>query len=512
MSLPINIEELLNGNTIEWDRIELKKSWNPEHIIHTLCAYANDINNWDGGYIIIGVEEENGVAKLPPYGININQLDTIQRKLIELSHKIIPYYTTVSQPYIKDGKHILVIWASAGDFRPYKCPVSLGKKREEKAYYIRKGSKTIKVLSGSEDEKRLLELTARVPYDDRINQTATIDDLSLALIQVYLKKVKSALYEESTKIPFEELCLQMKIVKGTKENIRPTNAGILLFNEHPEQFFRGAQIELVVHKGKVGKDYLEKIFTGPIDKQVKDSLEFIKNNIIHEQVSKVEGQPEAIRFYNYPYQAIEESLVNAVFHKSYERENPVEVQIHDNKIEIISFPGPLPPVNKNTLMQRRVIAREYRNRKLGDYLKELDLTEGRGTGFPIIYDSLENNGSPPPVFETDEDLNYFLSVIFIHPLTKIRDINEVKDKELIISHINDTINDTIKKRLIEIIKLILNDEKFSIAKMSIKLKVSEITVKRYISLLKKAGLIYYKGSLKTGYFKITDSFSEKLKK
>jgi len=54
MALPINIDELLHGNTIEWDRIELKKGWNPENIIHSLCAYANDINNWDGGYIIVG--------------------------------------------------------------------------------------------------------------------------------------------------------------------------------------------------------------------------------------------------------------------------------------------------------------------------------------------------------------------------------------------------------------------------------------------------------------------------
>ena len=69
MALPINIDELLHGNTVEWDRIELKKSWNPEIILHSLCAYANDINNWDGGYIIIGVEEENGVAKLPPFGL-----------------------------------------------------------------------------------------------------------------------------------------------------------------------------------------------------------------------------------------------------------------------------------------------------------------------------------------------------------------------------------------------------------------------------------------------------------
>lgn len=99
MALPININELLNGHTVEWDRIELKKGWNPEDIIHSLCAYANDINNWDGGYIIVGVEEENGMAKLPPFGLNSEQMDSFQKKLIELSYKISPSYIPVSQPY-----------------------------------------------------------------------------------------------------------------------------------------------------------------------------------------------------------------------------------------------------------------------------------------------------------------------------------------------------------------------------------------------------------------------------
>ena len=79
MALPINIENILHHKTIEWDRIELKKGWNPEDIIHSLCAYANDINNWDGGYIVIGVEEESGVAKLPPFGIESSLLDGIQK-------------------------------------------------------------------------------------------------------------------------------------------------------------------------------------------------------------------------------------------------------------------------------------------------------------------------------------------------------------------------------------------------------------------------------------------------
>ncbi|MBC8487112.1 MAG: KTSC domain-containing protein [Bacteroidetes bacterium] len=441
MALPINIDELLHGHTVEWDRVELKKGWNPENIIHSLCAYANDINNWDGGYIIVGVEEENGKAKLPPVGLKSDQLDVIQKKLIELSFKISPAFIPVSQPYIKDGKHILIIWAPAGDNRPYKAPVSLSEKKSEKAWYIKRGSKTLKVKDGSEYERRLLELTARIPFDDRINQGATLDNLSLQLIQSHLKEVMSPLYNESTKIHFQDLCKQMKIAKGPDENLRPTNVGLLLFNEHPDNFFAGAKIELVLHKGKVGKDYVEKIFTGPIVKQVRDVLNFINTNIIQEQVSKSPRQAEAVRFFNYPYQAIEEVLVNAVYHRSYERENPVEIQIHPDKIEILSFPGPIPPVDKEMLKKERIVTREYRNRKLGGFLKELKLTEGRGTGFPIIYNSLEINGSPRPIFETDDNRSYFLSTIKIHTLAEQIKIQEAKDDYKDIEWIVNSVGD-----------------------------------------------------------------------
>ena len=474
MALPINIDELLHGNTVEWDRIELKKGWNPEDIIHTLCAYANDINNWDGGYVIIGVEEENGKAKLPPIGLHVQELDAIQKKLIELSHKLIPVYIPVFQPYLINGKHILVVFAPAGDNRPYKAPISLSEKRTERAMFIKRGSKTVKVKDASDDERRLIELTARIPFDDRINQTASIDDLSLRLIQNYLKEVRSSLYDESTKIPFAELCRHLMIAKGSDELLRPTNAGLLLFNEHPEKFFSGAKIDLIIHKNKVGKDYTEKLFTGSIIQQIRDVLQYFKTNIVEELITKSPKQAESIRFFNYPFQAIEEAVVNAVYHKSYERENPVEIQIHKDKIEILSFPGPMPPINQAMLKKQRVVARDYRNRKIGGFLKELKLTEGRGTGLPIIHSSMEENGSPPPVFETDENNTYFLCILPIHPLTpnaqykraidetkyitkKINNLNEINTYlSLSVSEIGDRDKEAIRKEINHMTKMVLN--------------------------------------------------------
>ena len=61
MELEMNVEDLLNKRKLESDRIEFKTGWNPDDIYHSVCAFANDYNNDGGGYIVVGVEEENGI-------------------------------------------------------------------------------------------------------------------------------------------------------------------------------------------------------------------------------------------------------------------------------------------------------------------------------------------------------------------------------------------------------------------------------------------------------------------
>ena len=58
MALPINIEDLLNKRRFEPNRIEFKADWNPDKIYHTICVFATDLENIGGGYILVGVEEE----------------------------------------------------------------------------------------------------------------------------------------------------------------------------------------------------------------------------------------------------------------------------------------------------------------------------------------------------------------------------------------------------------------------------------------------------------------------
>lgn len=92
MALPINIEDLLQQRKVESNRIEFKKGWNPEKIYRSICGFANDFDNIGGGYILVGVEEENGIAKRPVSGLDTEQIDSILRDMNNYNNKLNPYY------------------------------------------------------------------------------------------------------------------------------------------------------------------------------------------------------------------------------------------------------------------------------------------------------------------------------------------------------------------------------------------------------------------------------------
>ena len=54
------------------------------------------------------------------------------------------------------------------------------------------------------------------------------------------------------------------------------------------------------------------------------------------------------------------------------------------------------------------------DRRLGEYLKELEMTEGRSTGIPTIQNVLKANGSPRAIVVTDEERTFFRITIPCH--------------------------------------------------------------------------------------------------
>ena len=413
IKLPINIEDLLHRRTVESERIEYKEGWNPESILRTICAFANDFHNLGGGYVVIGVAEHNGQPVLPPIGLLPEQIDAIQKELLNLGNSAIsPPYHPLTATYEVQGKTILVLWAPGGETRPYKAKTRLSKQADW-GYYLRKHTSTVK--ASGEDERELLTLAATVPFDDRYRQNATLNDLSAYLMRDFLQDIGSELVTEARDLDIETLGRRMNVVGGPTEAAFPKNVGLLFFNEHPEQFFPATQIDVVYFpEGAGGDRFEEKVFKGPLGRITQDALTYIHNLYLKEGVIKHPDRPEAERFWNFPLAAIEEAVVNAVYHRSYEIREPIEIRIDNNELMVLSFPGPDRSIRLADLQAGKAVSRRYRNRRIGEFLKELDLTEGRSTGVPKILRVMRANGSPAPAFETDDERSYFSIRLPIH--------------------------------------------------------------------------------------------------
>lgn len=483
MAIPTNIKTLLFGNVVEFGKIEFKETWDAEASLKTICAFANDIDNWGGGYLVIGVKEENGRPVFPLEGVPIDKVDFYLKDMLNKCKRIQPEYMPIVEVVDYQNKKFIIIWAPAGYLRPYSSPKSMAKDEKEKINYIRKMSSTI--IPSKEEVRDLYSLANNVPFDDRINHEAELSDLNLTLIKSYLKEIDSSLYESADTMDFVTLCQNMNIVNSLPEYIKPKNVGLMFFSLNPEKCFPYAQIDVVQFPEDLGGDkIIEKTFKGPLHQQLREALLYIKNVIIEEVIIKRPDRAEADHYFNYPYVAIEESLSNAVYHKGYDVREPIEVRALPDRIEIVSHPGPDRSITDEGLRTYKVFNRRYRNRRIGEFLKELHLTEGRNTGFRKILNALENNGSPKPLFETDPERLSFTTTIFIH--SKFLDNkNEERNEE---RNCNEN----------ALLNLINEYPSITISDMVNKTTFSKSTVERCLLSLKKDGIIKRVGPTKNG--------------
>ena len=256
MAIPVNIDDLVNLRTVESTRVEFKADFNPNPIIHTICAFANDIDNIGGGYLVIGVEERDGSPVFPLKGIEQERIDDILKRLVGLCHCIEPLYNPVVEPVLFQGVYIIVIWVPGGYGRPYKASKDVLSDKSSKFYYIRKFSSTI--VASPQEERELFYAATDIPFDDGPNLLAEVDDLDLGLMREHLKQIGSSLYEQTVDSGLVEIADDLQLLSGSPERRRPRNVGILMFSERPERYFRYARIEVVVIPDPTGEGMVER--------------------------------------------------------------------------------------------------------------------------------------------------------------------------------------------------------------------------------------------------------------
>ena len=414
-SLPINIQTLLEGSSVESQRIEFKAAWDPNtsgwQVLKSICAFANDYHNLNGGYVVIGVEEVNGHAVLPPSGISPEKIAQAQRWIRGQRKRFDPSCLISLSPEVISDRHLLVVWVPGSDARPHRAPDGDSGKLK---YWIRLGAETV------DAEQRgmlrpLLDQSARIPWDDRRTFEASMSDLRDAKVREYLRDVQSGLADISSTT---DICRRMQITRRVNDHEVPRNVGLLFFADDPAAWFRGAKIEVVQFaEDRVGDVQEERVFKGPLAGQVRDCLRYLQG-LSGTHLVKERDRPQVRGWVSYPSDAVRESLVNAVYHRSYQPEHPdpTKVYLYPDRMEIISYPGPVPGVEADHLLPGAAIPPvPARNRRIGEFLKELRLAEGRLTGIRKVYQALQDNGSPTPKFDFDKTRSYFRATLPAHP-------------------------------------------------------------------------------------------------
>ena len=251
-------------------------------------------------------------------------------------------------------------------------------------------------------------------WDDRHSIEATIDDLRWHRMREHLRTIRSGLLDETD---FAVICRELRVIKRVDDHDVPRNIGLLMFTDDPMTWFPSAKIEVVLFADDGSGDVQEeRVFTGSLTDQADSCMKYLQA-ISSIRLEKKSDSIRVKRCANYPIVALRESLVNAICHRSYRPEilEPTKVYLYPDRIEFISYPGPVLGLDvKHFSPDSKIPPMPVRNRRVGEFLRELQLAEGRLTGVSKIYRALKENGSPPPRFDFDKYRSYFRTTIYAH--------------------------------------------------------------------------------------------------
>ena len=262
----------------------------------------------------------------------------------------------------------------------------------------------------------------------------------------------------------------------------PTNAYAILTGN--EAF--PMHIQCGVFKGNNRAIFVDKReLSGPIYEQIEEAYQFVLRNI--HLGAKLEGVYRQ-DVYEIPPESIRELIINAVIHRSYLDRNNIQIAIYDNRLEVTS-PGKL--AMGQTMDRMKEGYSKIRNEALANAFSYMNLIEHWGSGIPRIINTVLEAGLREPEFiggDIDLRINIYRGQISNF------DPNDPKDGP------NDPKDDPNEFDNIEnlVLSILKDNPSISRREISIQLNVSDSTIKRTLSRLKKTNLIKREGSTRNG--------------
>jgi ATP-dependent DNA helicase RecG len=268
-----------------------------------------------------------------------------------------------------------------------------------------------------EEEQRLSEKRRAkdIPYDLHPFFGASLDDLDIDLFKcVYLPCAVAPEIIRENRRTVEEQMLSLHLlswVDGVALPFLPSVTGILTIGKSPADYVLGAYVQFLRIDGVELSDPIadQNQIHGPLSELILRIDDIFRANIhiktdIHSSIE--------LRYPDYPLNALQQLLRNAVMHRNYETSNaPVRITWFSDRVEIQNPGGPYGQCTVSNFGKPGIT--DYRNQFVASAMRNLGFVQQFGVGIQVARKALKDNGNPDPVFDVQD--NHVLVIVGRRP-------------------------------------------------------------------------------------------------
>lgn len=365
---------------------------------HDLAKELVAFSNFEGGMVLLGVDDDGSVAGLTRPNPEEFVMNTCRDKI---RPGIIPFFEVIRD--VEPGKNVAVVRVLRG------VDVHSQWHHNRNIYFVRVGTQSREPTP--EELSRLFQQRGTFRAELRPISGATMADLDLRRLKDYFGRVRQQdVPGDDDKAGWQTLLINTEVmVEGGV-----TLSGMLLFGKTPNRFLPQAGIDAAAFPG-AEKDYAARersSLRGPMTPLLDQNGELVETGLVEQALDFVKRNTgvtatlkdgaRRVEKPAYPPEVIRETAVNALIHRDYLLSNTdIELVIYQDRLEIIS-PGRLP--NGITPERMRAGTRAARNQLLKDVMRDYGYLEHMGMGVPrkIIRGMKEHNGTDPELIEENE--------------------------------------------------------------------------------------------------------------
>ena len=370
-------------NDFENDRVERTISTtNTDKFGQAICAFANDLPNHQmPGYLFLGVKDNGEVQ-----GLNVTDDLLKNVAAIRTDGNIQPQPSMIVEKVTIEEGDIVVVKVEPSVFPPV---------RYKGRIWVRIGSR--KGVANEEDERILMEKrrTSVSSFDSLPCLNTTIDDLDLNQFKHYF--LPKAMTDEELDEDRRDVKYQLGAFGfyDTRYDC-PTNAGMLFFAKNLRRFIPGAYVQYVRFAGKdrAGDILTEHEFKENLCTILPELDTFIKTAIANRRpipVSALREEPVV----DYPDWATRELLMNAICHRDYSTNGPIQFYQYDDRIEIMNHGGLYGRANEENFPN----VNDYRNIVVAEAMKVLGFVNRHSRGVLRVQKDLRANENGEAIYD-----------------------------------------------------------------------------------------------------------------